>query len=206
MKKLFVVFLFFVSANIATAQRFNAGVIAGLATTQVYGDDLYGFYKFGPFLGAMVNAPLGNSNTFSVQMELDYIQKGSRTNTEKDSNYFYQMTLNYIEVPIVFQYHHPSKLVLEAGPSVGFLLSSSEENNDGLLPEIYPYKNIEYGICAGMMYPLYKNLQMNVRWSNSIVPIRENVVGVHGTYWRGQYNVLINFTLRYYFNSTANHQ
>ncbi len=53
---------------------------------------------FGYGFGALVN--YGFSNTFSLQPEVLYLQKGGRTASES-TNDFTQLTANYIEVPIL---------------------------------------------------------------------------------------------------------
>ena len=56
---------------------FDAGVIVGMNFTQVHGDNLAGFNKFGLNTGAIAHINLNKS--WSVSFEVLYTQKGSAT-------------------------------------------------------------------------------------------------------------------------------
>jgi hypothetical protein len=82
--------------------KFNAGIIGGLSTSQVDGDQLAGYDKVGIKAGAFVNRKF--SEHVSLQMELLFIQKGSRKPINTDDNSYFIMRLNYIVVPLVFRF------------------------------------------------------------------------------------------------------
>ena len=76
MRKKFALFIFFgfLISNLQ-AQNFGGGIILGLSTSQVGGDDLAGFNKAGVLAGVFANKSI--SELLSLQMEMNYIQKGS---------------------------------------------------------------------------------------------------------------------------------
>ena len=99
------------------AQDFGGGVILGLSTSQVGGDNLAGFHKAGLLLGVFANKSI--TELLSFQMEMTYIQKGSNNpnmNNAEHPNYSKQdISLSYIEVPLLLQYHQSDKLKIEGG-------------------------------------------------------------------------------------------
>jgi hypothetical protein len=109
------------------SQDFNGGVLGGVNATQVFGDQWSGPNKAGLYLGVFVNRYF--SNRSSVQMELDYIQKGSRKNPDASTGNYstYLLRLNYIELPVLYKYDFAEKGTLETGLSLGVLVHSYEE-------------------------------------------------------------------------------
>ena len=104
--------------------RFNAGVVVGINTSQINGDHLSGYDKFGFFTGIRATANLNTNAELVVEMQ--FIRKGSTDPDqfvagEKRSRF---IALDYIEVPIL--YHHKieskvGKIGLEAGIAFGRL-------------------------------------------------------------------------------------
>ncbi|MFT5072445.1 MAG: hypothetical protein ACI8V8_002420, partial [Chitinophagales bacterium] len=74
MKILLTILICVCSINIH-AQNFGGGLILGLSTSQVGGDNLAGFNKAGLLVGAYGNKSI--SELLSFQMEMTFIQKGS---------------------------------------------------------------------------------------------------------------------------------
>jgi len=110
------------------------------------------------------------------------------------------MSLNYIEVPVMFEYKAAKRLRLHAGPTLGVLLSSKEENQDGELPDQPAFEKYEIGIAGGLSFYITPQFSLNLRLSNSVLPIRK--VGVdYGNTVSGQYNSGLAFTLKYTFAS-----
>lgn len=184
-----------------SAQRFKGGLVIGLTTTQVSGDELAGFNKTGFVGGATVSTNLGNN--FDVAMEILYIQKGSRKRAKADNDSSYLMKLNYVEVPLLISYTYKERIKVEAGPSFGKLLSSYEEDQSGEFPSNYrvPFKEYEMSINGGLSYRLYKGIYIHSRIATSLFPIRPHNSGQTYYFNRGQYNTVLMFTVRYVFLS-----
>src|SRR5689334_21238513 len=84
---------------IGYAQNFHAGLLAGISTSQVDGDNLAGYHKVGIKGGVFVNRQL--SEKFALQLEIEFLQKGSRKPVDTIENTFFLMRLNYIDVPLL---------------------------------------------------------------------------------------------------------
>lgn len=188
------------SHNLVQAQRFGAELLAGAVGSQVSGDQLGGFDKGGFAAGIGVRTRL--KGPLSLGFRIMYIQKGSRkpSKLDKGDPSFYLMRLNYVEVPMMFRYTSPKKFFVEAGPGLGYLLNSYEEDENGEMPFRTPFLDFDlcFNVAAG--YPLTKKLDFMFTYQQSVLPVREAGSGTpaNTTYFKinsGQYNSVILFSL-----------
>jgi hypothetical protein len=188
--------LFLVAGLGAMAQDFNGGILAGLAASEVSGDRLSGPNKAGIYAGAYVNRYFSQRSSF--QMELDFIQKGSRSNPDSLNNYeSYLLRLNYIELPVHYRYDFIEHASLETGISLGVLIHSYEEANGYEWVSGPDFQPIDLSFNIGLFYTIMENLRINVRYSNSILAIRPHSQGQVYRWNRGQYNEVLSFVLFY---------
>jgi hypothetical protein len=179
-------------------QRFFVGAKAGISSSQVSGDNLAGYDKAG-FIGGLFCATKF-SKKWSLQFEMLFIQKGSKYRAHPDlgdPNY-YRLQLNYIEVPVLIQYHY-KKFTFEAGPGYAYLIDYKEEERFGDVTGIRPFNKSEISINAGVNYSLPRNFGVNFRFSNSLSSIRDHLSGAKRIYNPGQQNTVLHFTLSYTF-------
>lgn len=179
----------------STESRFNFGGRLGISTSHIDGDGYTGFRKFG--LGAGLFTNLDISPKVNVQLEMLYIQKGSRRNDTLAFNY-YRIALNYIQVPLMFRFNY-SRFLIEVGPSFGVLVGDSEEDFNGEVNQsVFGWHRFETSINIGMHFSITEQLSSNVRYSRSILPVSDEVqvdprFGLIG----GAYNEVIEFNLFY---------
>ncbi len=202
MKNIHFIFIF-LSACIFTSQaqnRFRPGFKAGIATSQVHGDTYTGFDKFGFDGGATLNAKINEK--WKAQFEILFVQKGSKHvgDASKGDFSYYYLQLNYVEVPILFQYEH-KKFVFEIGPGIGYLISSKEADHNGDV--INPLYSTEVSGSIGINYQIYKNFGINWRFTNSILPIRKFASGASTVSNPGLRNNVLAFTLTYTFGNAT---
>jgi hypothetical protein len=179
------------------SQDFNGGVLGGINATQVFGDSFSGPNKAGLYLGVFVNRYF--SKRSSIQLELDYIQKGSRKNPDASTGDYnsYLLRLNYIELPVLYKYDFAEKGTLEAGLTLGVLVNSYEEANGSTDVSGAEFNSIDFGADLGIYYTIVKSLRINMRISSSILPIRPHSSGQTYRLNGGQYNQGIAFILHY---------
>jgi len=201
MKKiyLFLIVTFVAFSFSAKAQDFNGGVLGGIAMTQISGDNLSGFNKVGLYLGAYVNRYFSDKS--SLQMELDFIQKGSRKNPNAKKNDYstYLLRLNYIEIPVSYKYDFSKNGTLEGGLSLGVLVNSYEEANETTTISGGEFNRTDYSWHIGGYYTLMENLRINVRYSNSFIPVRDHSSGANDRLNGGQYNSVLSAVFFYGF-------
>lgn len=198
MKNAVIITFLLLTLGLSAQKRFTVGVKAGLSTSQVEGDTYGGFDKAGFVGGIYVTGKINEKWTST--MEMIFIQKGSKHNSDPDNGdySYYYLGLNYIEVPLLLQYHQ-KKFTFEAGPAFGYLISNSEFNEFGEVFMPVPFETTEISAGFGITYRIINNLSMNWRYTNSLLPIRQYQSGA--TRWNnpGQRNNVLAFTLTYEF-------
>lgn len=191
-KPIIISLLFLLLVGPVNGQYFNGGIMAGVAGTQVAGDTYSGFHKAGIYVGGFVNLQISQRSIF--QLELEFFQKGSRKNPNYEENDFdqYLFRVNYIEMPVLYQYVFNERLKLEVGPSLGFLTGYYEEKNTEEIKAGNRPARVSFQINAGMYVTLTRRLMFNLRTNNSLLNIRsDNATGdvlriIPGNY--GQFN------------------
>ena len=203
MRIIFFLLILFFSFSSSFSQRIQGGIIAGFNGSQVSGDALSGFDKAGITAGALAKTALSEKVDFEI--ELLYVQKGSRKKIDPDNNDYqeYLLQLNYAEVPLIFKYKFSDKWTFDAGVSYGRLVFSRESDESGDFPETIPFKKDEFSINGGINYYLFRNLIMNWRISNSVLPVRPHESGASFRLNRGQYNTVLMFLFKYEFDNKA---
>ena len=201
--KFFLASLFFLCWSLFSwgqESSFRAGVSAGITTTQIDGDGYSGWNKAGLTLGGFVNTNL--SKRVISEFQINYVQKGSVDPVDHEAGDFdyYRIRLSYMEVPLLFRMKL-KKFYYEAGPAIGFLISSSEEDNNGVvnLP-FHNFNSTEVSMGLGIGYALTEKFHTNVRYQHSFLPVSNEFKTVQFFGLRGgSFNMAINFALRYQF-------
>ena len=207
MKKKFAILLCcgFLTISIQ-AQNFGGGVILGLSTSQVGGDDLGGFNKAGVLVGVFANKKI--SAVLSFQMEMTFIQKGSNNPNMNDadhSNYLKEdISSSYFEMPLLLQYHQSEILKIEGGLLSAYLIDGNYNDLNGKIPiyTVNPFIKYDFGLFLGIDYTFSNKLSLNTRLSNSILPIGDedyNGVNSYNSSRKGKYNSVLSFALHYNF-------
>lgn len=202
-KQLLLLFLLTITSVNIAQNRFVPGVKLGLSASQVSGDNLAGFNKAG-LIGGLTLTTKFNTK-WSTQLEMVYIQKGSKAinKPSKGLYEYYLLQLDYIEVPLLLQYHQ-KKFTFEAGPSFSYLVREKEYNAYNEITGIRPFNKYEIAINLGVNYVLFDKLEIDWRYSNSISSIRSHLSGASVWYNLGQQNTVMAFTLTYKFVSAKN--
>jgi hypothetical protein len=202
--KLGITSLLLTVSSISKAQSsFKGGLIVGINTSQITGDDLAGYNKLSPDFGVFVRRYFGDK--FSMQMEMQYLGKGSHKNLNpKDSvPTLYLLRLHYIEVPLMAQYDYNTKLNIEVGPSLGVLFKSREEDLYGPLlgnnSSREQFRPLELSFNVGGTWKFNDKWSINIRSANSVFPVRNHDQKTSYRLNKGQYSscimgrILMNF-------------
>jgi hypothetical protein len=195
--------LFMIITITGVAQRFNAGLLLGGVVSQVDGDTYEGYHKFGYMGGAMVSLKVSPRSTF--QMELEYIQKGSRRNGDSLSPNTYLLRLHYLEVPVLYKFFISEKFAAQIGPAVDISIGSYEETDGLEVQNTVSLRPVCVSGIIGASYDLTKHLVADFRFSYSLMSIRNVSNGAYPPGYRhilfetGQYNNLLSLALIYKF-------
>ena len=205
MNKFFITLFYFLFSTICISQNFHGGIIVGTSTSQVSGDGLSGFNKIGPRLGIYIKRQI---NWYGLQLELQYLTKGSKKTPESanQNDYIdnlsfdllnnYNFHLEYIGVPVLFFSNIRKNIQLELGTSFNFIIKQKEEI-DFYTDNSREVHNIEAAILVGVTYPINNKFSLNTRLSNSILPIRQHASGETYRLNKGQYNTVLCFNIYY---------
>jgi len=136
--------------------------------------------KIGFNAGVFANIPLAAS--FSVQPEVQYSQYGNKSDfTTLGTKYSASTKLDYITVPVMFQYNLIPDLYVEAGPEFGFMVSAknklkNESNGNSTTSDNYKdnFNTFNFGIGLGAGYYFTPNLGLTARYVAGLTDIAKN--------------------------------
>lgn len=183
---------------------FTGGVRAGFTASQISGDELSGWHKFGAYAGGFVNFPVSADQKWKLQGEINFIMKGSsrfiKARQDGSIPNKYVLTLMYIEVPFFAKYRPVKWFEVEAAPALNVLFFSQEKDSNGKMPGRQAFRPLEFSFIAGFSFIIKEHWGINLRWSTSVIPVRVPD-GEHSQYRiaKKQFNDLLATTLYYEF-------
>lgn len=175
---------------------FHAGLTGGISAAQVMEDGLSGFNKLGFYGGVFI---LSEFNKHWIgEIGMTYVMKGSKETQKQNQVYNgYKMTLGYVEFPFLIKYR-ANKWDFELGLSMGILVNSNEETWMGDSFSASEFQFFELAVVVGVIYTLNEKWGLNLRSSNSIIPIRYPSDNVYHRACYGQRNIDLTFAVRYF--------
>ncbi len=191
----------------ANAQKIMGALIGGVNATQVDGDEVYGYKKFGLNLGAAAIIPI--TGNWSVTLENIYSEKGAhqRPRFIDSLDGSYDLKLNYLDVPVLIQYTDKDIVTFGLGASWGGLVKISEQRNSIPMPGTTLtsgiYRSSDINFLMDIRFRLVKRLHFDVRYAYSMRPIATREIVDSKTGYpniRDQYNGMFTFRFYYIFN------
>ena len=180
MKKLFLGAAVAMS-SLAFAQQFGvkAGMnVSSLSTEEGLSDQ---GSKIGFNAGVFMNAPIATN--FSIQPELLYSQMGDKYDQViNGTTYARSRHLDYIALPVMFQYNATPAFYLEAGPEFGLSVSAKNkiknETTGETLAESDNYKDdingFNFGLGLGAGYYFTPNIGLTARYVAGLTDIAKD--------------------------------
>lgn len=183
MKKYFV-FSLFIFTSTLFGQNFKAGLIGGIAASQITNDGYKGYNKMGFIFGVFVNRVI--TENVKWQLEIRYIGKGAaeklssndpfRTNSLGNpiGTYVpYKINLNYIEIPVLLDIKVSAKTDFELGPAIGFLVRQTmiDFYGNGKITPNEPFNKTEFSGLIGFGYHITPKLKINFKFQYSLYPV-----------------------------------
>lgn len=114
----------------ASNRLFRGMIIAGFNMSQIDGDRMAGYYKFGFNGGVGVFAMI--KKKFSISMELLYNMKGAKSQLSSSRINSRNITLDYVDIPVMFNFHDKKIAIFGGGLSVGALVRKKQDIYDGM--------------------------------------------------------------------------
>jgi len=190
-------------AQESTTKRFNLGYFIGPSSSQMSGDGLGGFDKFGGTAGLSLRANI--SDRSDLLLGMGFISKGSRAPLDTLTRNLFAYRLNYIQIPVTWQLHWNEKINVHLSPYAALLVHQSIMSNkmtysmrDSGQPA---FNDWDFGINAGIGFVLSGNTSIVFEFGQSVVPIRPNPSQANqfSYYERGNYNSTVSLMLLHYF-------
>lgn len=208
MQKLFILLLISLGPA-AFAQRFQGGFMLGMAGSQVDGDSYAGYNKINGLGGAYAKTMF--THKLGAQMEIKYCGKGAREKHDDPNPLFHKLSLHYVEIPLLINYHITDELFPEFGFAPSILMSKSQEDVNGKIPasQMPEYKGFDFGWIIGINYQFNDRLTGNMRYYYSLIPIGErsdndyyyNFFAKALGYDKGAYNNVLSIGVYYILSS-----
>ena len=146
------------------AQKVKFGAKAGLNFAFITGDNTEDLKPNTDFhFGLMAEFKI--SDKFSLQLELIYSGQGAELNIASEG----RISLNYLNLPLIGKYYVTKQLSLEAGPQIGYLLSTK----GGTLDYKDLLKPIDFGVNFGVGYKLANGLNFSARYNLGLSNIND---------------------------------
>jgi hypothetical protein len=152
--------------------RFRGYPVVGFNISQIDGDLLAGFHKPGLQAGAGVYAFLDQQSRMSLSMEILFNQKGSRT--RPGSFPVYKFLLNYVDLPVQFNYHDKDRMIFSGGFSYGRLFGATDSLKlDDSTTSVFAPR--EFGYLVTATFLVKENIGIGLRYSGSLATFGEAI-------------------------------
>lgn len=182
MKKIFFSFLMivplFVFSQSSKKQLFVGYIAGGMNATQIAGDLMSGYRKVGGYAG--VGAHIMFKPNFSNSIEIAYSMKGSQETFKKqDPLNFKKFSFDYVQIPVLFNYHEKDLAIFSAGFTFGRLIRYDLYQSAGLVLPDEPKKWDFSATVGGTFFIKQKiglgllcNFSLNSAWDLAVASSR----------------------------------
>ncbi len=178
MKRLMIaVFLSMFIANINAQLSYGAKAGLNIARIGFTDDDFTTKSKPGLTGGIFANYELATKA--SLQLELLYSGEGTKER-RISNNAIGKISKTYLQLPLLFQYTITHRFYAEAGPQIGFLISSKEKYNGNKKDIKQYYKSTDLRLPIGIGYRFnnkFRDFAAAARYSFSFSRINKEAVG-----------------------------
>lgn len=152
---------------------FRAYIPLGFNASQMHGDDLAGFKKFG--LNAGIGTHVMFNDKWSASMEILYSMRGASSHLIIKDEYtdWRKIRLDYAEVPILFNYHDKDIAIFGLGIALGTKVRYKEDlvQNGMPIDTLYnnipggdPYKLLDIAGVANVTFLIKNMFGINLRY------------------------------------------
>jgi|TARA_B100000497_G_scaffold38904_1_gene45567 hypothetical protein len=181
----------------AGKQLFVGYLAAGMNVTQIAGDIMAGYRKVGGNAG--VGAYIMYKPQFSNSIELSYSMKGSQENFKNNNPLnFKKFSFDYVEIPVLFNYHEADIAIFHAGATFGRLIRYNINQSGGLTLPDDP-KKWDFAATLGMTFLVKDRFGLNFKANFSLNSLWELAVASSRARRGGWYHNTLAFRFIYLF-------
>ncbi|MDR0971711.1 MAG: PorT family protein [Bacteroidales bacterium] len=224
MKYKYLIIIFFSVLSLLSikvnGQAFKGMLILRGNISQLDGDQVYGYNRFGINTGLGVSAPLNNKRNILMSLEVLYNLLGAK---EKGDPFQYDTRLGYISIPILLHFEDKKGgWTFGAGLQYSRLIHFSE--NWGLSQDtihwldrpdmntVKPFHKDDISVVLDVRFRIWEKLKFNFRYQYSIISIRDKITYTNGfpatspdfdSWQRNLYNNSLTIGLIYVINERS---
>lgn len=166
MKKIILLIVCAVSFA-ATQAQVDLGVKGGFNLANLVGPDVDdNSIKLSFYVGGYAKLPL--ADRFSVQPELVFSRQGAKFEDPGDDDKY---RLNYLNIPVMFQYNDPSGFYGETGPQFGFKVSAKVKGDGDTYDISDAVKGFDFSWGFGAGYKFTEKASAGIRWNLGITDV-----------------------------------
>lgn len=173
-----IIILFVCLASSAAAQRINAYVSAGATASQIEGDELKGFDKWG-FAGSVgAFASITDNGRWFASLEAGYARRGAYNHSGDPYNA--KFILDYVDIPFTIYFKDPyGGILIGAGPVYSRLVQQRGEmaiNPEYFVPDTsdLTFLKNDLALALELRFTIWRGLQMSVRYQYSLLAIKKD--------------------------------
>ena len=188
-----------VSGQREDEQRFKAVAVLGANFTQIDGDFLGGYNKIGVNTGVQIHYMF--EPRFSISTGILYSQKGSKSSLNlANSPTAIKIVLDYVDIPIQFNYHDKKIAVFSGGFGIGRTVRYRFFEND--LPvhetEPNPYNAFNFYGTLNVTFLIKERYGVNMHFEYSVTSLGKFEDSTLKN--RGQYHNVLGIRMMYLIN------
>lgn len=177
---IFSVGFFMISNFTAFCQDIKFGLAAGIdiANTHLTNkpDGNSNNQVYYPILAFNFNGYIGykRAEDWGLSIEPGFIQKGGR---QKNSDDYIRFNLNYIQLPVSFDYYFADKFYVSIGPELSYLINARAKSDDNYsdVTDLYDRK-FELAGLVGINYKIMDKLDIGLRYNHGLTYVSKSTI------------------------------
>jgi len=157
------------------AQSGTTGIKGGINSSNLSG--FAGNNRLSGHIGVYFNNNL--NRRWSIQPEILFSGEGQRYFSDGEER---TLALDYIQIPLMFQYHAVNQLYFEFGPQFGILASARDKGIDGSYNARSDFAPTQIGINLGLGLNVNSNIGFYGRYSFGLTDVSrfDNIIDQSG--------------------------
>lgn len=161
------------------AQRIFGFASAGATLSQIEGDELKGFRKWGFSGGVGAIASLDRQGDWNLSIEALFSQRGCYNRS--GNPFSLSLTTNYVDIPLMLHYRDPwGGMLIGLGLSYGRLVEQPHGKLKFDTTYIFPdttnmdFLKNDFSVVADIRFFVWRGLMLNIRWQYSLTAVKRD--------------------------------
>lgn len=186
-----IIFTIFCSVTQIAAQ-IKAGFKGGLNIANVHNSIANDFTSLVAYNFGFIAKYSAEDSKTGVTIEALLSQKGFKGLLIPSGTTAYSLT--YVSIPALMEYRPAKALYVQVGPEFNYLVNAGMKNSTLKKSMLDKYNKFDFALAAGVGYNVFKNLNLEVRYSNGLNQLSKQP-DITGKY----YNRVFQFNAAYLF-------